>query len=74
MDLESAMDMMCMGMEVVNFRFVRVEIAIRKQNFRIRSNEAVADSGSSDQGGVDDQGGAFPGASFSSGTGVSGGL
>jgi hypothetical protein len=41
MDLESSLDRMCMGLEELNFRMARIEIAIRKQNLRIRSNEPV---------------------------------
>ena len=41
MDLESSLDRMCMGLEKLNFRLARIEIAIRKQNLRIRSGEPV---------------------------------
>jgi hypothetical protein len=41
MDLETSLDRMCMGVEELNFRMARIEIALRKQNFRIRFNEPV---------------------------------
>ena len=39
MDLEYSLDRMCMGLDDLNFRLVRIEIAFRKQNLRIRSGE-----------------------------------
>ena len=41
MDLESSMDRMCMGVEELNFRLARIEIAIRRQNLRIQMNPSV---------------------------------
>jgi translation initiation factor IF-1 len=41
MDLETSLDRMCMGVEELNFRLARIEIAIRKQNIRIRLNDPV---------------------------------
>ena len=41
MDLEASLDRMCMGVEELNFRLARIEIALRKQNLRIRLSEAV---------------------------------
>ena len=41
MDLESSLDRMCMGVEELNFRMARIEIAIRKQNLRVRLSESV---------------------------------
>ena len=41
MDLETSLDRMCMGVEELNFRMVRIEIALRKQNLRIRLNEPL---------------------------------
>ena len=41
MDLETSLDRMCMGVEELNFRMVRIEIALRKQNLRIRLNEPM---------------------------------
>ncbi|HEY3419823.1 MAG TPA: hypothetical protein VGK23_04650 [Methanomassiliicoccales archaeon] len=41
MDLEASLDRMCMGVEEMNFRMARIEIALRKQNMRIRLNEPV---------------------------------
>jgi hypothetical protein len=41
MDLESSLDRMCMGVEELNFRMARIEIAIRKQNLRIRLSDSV---------------------------------
>jgi hypothetical protein len=41
MDLESSMDRMCMGVEELNFRLARIEIAIRRQNLRIQMNGSV---------------------------------
>ena len=38
MDLETSLDRMCLGVEGLNFRLVRIEIAIRKQNIRIQLN------------------------------------
>ena len=32
---------MCTGVEELNFRLVRIEIALRRQNVRIRLNESV---------------------------------
>ncbi len=41
MDLETSLDKMCMGVEELNFRMARIEIAIRKQNVRIRMSDPV---------------------------------
>jgi translation initiation factor IF-1 len=41
MDLESSLDRMCMGVEELNFRMARIEIAIRRQNVRIRMSDPV---------------------------------
>jgi hypothetical protein len=41
MDLESSLDRMCMGVEEMNFRMARIEIALRKQNLRIRLSEPL---------------------------------
>jgi hypothetical protein len=41
MDLESSLDRMCMGVEELNFRMARIEIAIRRQNLRVRLSESV---------------------------------
>jgi hypothetical protein len=41
MDLESSLDRMCMGGEELHFRLARIEIALRKQNLRIRLSEPV---------------------------------
>lgn len=41
MDLETSLDRMCMGVEELNFRMARIEIAIRKQNVRIRMSDPV---------------------------------
>jgi hypothetical protein len=41
MDLETSLDRMCMGVEELNFRMARIEIAIRKQNLRVRLSESV---------------------------------
>ena len=41
MDLESSLDRMCTGVEELNFRLARIEIALRRQNLRIRLNESV---------------------------------
>lgn len=41
MDLETSLDRMCMGVEELNFRMARIEIALRRQNFRIRFSEPV---------------------------------
>jgi len=32
---------MCTGVEELNFRLARIEIALRRQNLRIRLNESV---------------------------------
>jgi|APIni6443716594_1056825.scaffolds.fasta_scaffold2061799_2 hypothetical protein len=39
MDLETSLDRMCAGVEELNFRMARIEIALRKQNLRIRLSE-----------------------------------
>ena len=39
MDLESSLDRMCYGGRGLKFRLARIEIAFRKQNLRIRTNE-----------------------------------
>jgi hypothetical protein len=41
MDLEASLDRMCMGVEELNFRLARIEIALRKQNLRIKLGEPV---------------------------------
>jgi hypothetical protein len=41
MDLETSLDRMCMGVEELNFRMARIEIALRKQSFRIRMSEPM---------------------------------
>jgi hypothetical protein len=41
LDLETSLDRMCMGVEELNFRLARIEIALRKQNLRIRLREPV---------------------------------
>jgi hypothetical protein len=41
MDLETSLDRMCMGVEELNFRMARIEIALRRQNVRIRMSEPV---------------------------------
>ena len=38
---ETSLDRMCMGVEELNFRMARIEIAIRKQNLRVRLSESV---------------------------------
>jgi hypothetical protein len=41
MDLETSLDRMCMGVEELNFRLARIEIALRKQNLRVRLSEPL---------------------------------
>jgi hypothetical protein len=41
MDLETSLDRMCMGVEELNFRMARIEIALRRQNVRIRMSEPL---------------------------------
>jgi hypothetical protein len=41
MDLETSLDRMCMGVEELNFRMARIEIALRKQNIRIKMSEPM---------------------------------
>jgi hypothetical protein len=41
MDLETSLDRMCMGVEELNFRMARIEIALRRQNVRIKMSEPL---------------------------------
>jgi hypothetical protein len=40
MDLETSLDRMCMGAGKLEFRMARIEIALRKQNLRIKLSES----------------------------------
>jgi hypothetical protein len=39
MDLETSLDRMCMGLQEINFRLARIEVAVRKQNLRVQLNK-----------------------------------
>jgi hypothetical protein len=41
LDLESSLDRMCTGVEELNFRLARIEIALRRQNMRVRLSEQI---------------------------------